>query len=204
MLTFDHLAIAADPLADGVSKVETALGVTLSAIGKHPHMGTHNRLLSLGGKDYLEVIAIDPGATAPDQPRWFDLDRFTGDPRVTNWICRCDDLSAAMALAPDGIGTAWDLERADFRWRMAIPQDGRLPFDGCFPALIEWQGDAHPAPRLPDQGIRLAGLTLTHPRAEALRAALAPLIRDDRLQINEGEAPGLRATFSTPAGDVQL
>jgi hypothetical protein len=204
MLTFDHLAISCDPLRPGVAHVEEALGVRLSPEGKHPHMGTHNRLLSLGGGEYLEVIAIDPDAPGPDQPRWFDLDRFDGPPRVTNWICRCDDLQAAMALAPDGIGKVWDLERAEFRWRMTIPEDGCLPFDGCFPALIEWQGAAHPAKRLPDAGVRLKEMVLYHPEADALRAALAPLISDDRIAVRQGDQPEIRALFSTRSDDVDL
>jgi hypothetical protein len=58
---------------------------------------------------------------------------------------------------------------------------GKLPFDGLFPALIEWEGTAvHPAPRLPDQGVRLKALELHSPEAEALRAALAPTDRRTR------------------------
>jgi Glyoxalase-like domain len=204
MLTLDHIAIACEDLETGTAHVEAALGVDLSAIGEHPHMGTHNRLLSLGRAEYLEVIAINPGAPGPDQPRWFDIDSFAGPPRITNWICRAPDLAAALAMAPEGSGMIWDLARGDFRWRMAIPGDGKLPFDGGFPALIEWQGTAHPAPRLRDDNIRLTGLTLTLPAAEALSATLASLITDNRLQIAAGPAPRITATFSTPAGAVTL
>jgi len=204
MLTLDHIAIACEDLGAGTAHVEAAFGVDLSAIGQHPHMGTHNRLMSLGPDEYLEVIAINPAAPGPDQPRWFDLDNFAGPPRITNWIARAPDLEAGLTLAPDGTGRIWDLERGDFRWRMAIPEDGKLPSDGCFPALIEWQGTAHPAPLLPDHGIRLTGLNLTHPAAEALGASLAPLIADPRLHIEPGPAPRITATFSTPAGPVTL
>lgn len=204
MLTLDHIAISCGDLASGSAHVAAALGSDLSPIGQHPHMGTQNRLLSLGASEYLEVIAIDPAAPGPDQPRWFDLDHFTGRPRLTNWIARAPDLGAALARAPDGSGRIWNLARADFRWRMAIPEDGKLPFDGCFPALIEWQGPAHPAPRLPDHGIRLTGLVLTHPEARALDAALAPLISDPRLRVETGPAPRITASFSTPAGPVTL
>lgn len=204
MLTFDHLAISCDSLAAGVAHVEAALGVPLAPGGEHAAMGTHNRLLSLGPEEYLEVIAINPDAPGPDQPRWFDIDNFSGAPRVTNWICRCPDLDAALAAAPDGTGVPWDLERGDLRWRMAVPTDGKLPFDGTFPALIEWQGDAHPAPRLPDQGVRLTALHLTHPEAEALREALGSLIAEDRLTISKGPAPTLEIELTGPNGTVRL
>jgi hypothetical protein len=119
-----------------------------------------------GPEEYFELIAIEPGAPGPAQPRWFDLDNFAGPTRATTWICRCDDLDAALAAAPPGTGTPWALERGDLRWRMAVPADGKLPFDGLFPALIEWEGTAHPAPRLPDRGVRLTALELHSPDAE--------------------------------------
>ena len=98
-LTLDHIAISAGTLEEGVAFVEAALGVPLAGGGQHPHMATHNRLLGLGDV-YLEVIAADPAAPRPTWPRWFDLDRFDGPPRLTNWICRTDDLDAAVAVSP--------------------------------------------------------------------------------------------------------
>lgn len=204
MLTFDHLAISCDSLAEGVAHVEAALGVTLAPGGEHAAMGTHNRLLSLGPEEYLEVIAINPDAPGPDQPRWFDIDNFAGSPRMTNWICRCDDLETAQAVAPQGAGVPWDLERGDLRWRMAVPADGKLPFQNCFPAMIQWQGPAHPAPRLPDHGIRMTGMTVTHPEADMLRAVLAPMITDPRLTIVTGAAPALTVDLTGPKGPVRL
>lgn len=196
MLRIDHLAVSATALEDGVAAVEAALGLPLAAGGKHPHMATHNRLLGLGDL-YLEVIAADPDAPAPGWPRWFDLDHFTGPPRLTNWVCACDDLDRALEASPAGTGDPVDLQRGDFRWRMAVPGDGKLPFGGAFPALIQWQGP-HPAPRLPDQGARLHRLEVAHPEAEALRAALS--IADDRLVILPGPVKALRAEIDTPHG----
>lgn len=199
MMRLDHLAIACTDLAAGTAWVEAALGVPLQAGGKHPLMGTHNRLLGLGDL-YLEVIAIDPDAPAPAHPRWFDLDRFTGPPRLSNWIVACDDLDAAMEAAPAGIGAALALARGDYRWRMAVPPDGILPFDNAFPALIEWQGAAHPALALTDSGIRLARLTVTHPDGDRLATALAGRLDDARVTIRRGPAVALTAEFATPQG----
>lgn len=201
MLRLDHLAIAAERLEDGVAAVERLLGVPMAGGGQHAAMGTHNRLLSLGDL-YLEVIAIDPEAPAPARPRWFDLDHFSGPPRLTNWIVACDDLDAALTEGPPGWGAAMHLARGDYRWQMAVPQTGRLPFDNHFPALIRWQGALHPAPALPDHGLRLSRLEVAHPQAAALRAAL-PGLTDPRLSITEGP-PALRATLDTPTGPIRL
>lgn len=198
MLALDHIAVSAETLEAGADWVEMALGVPLAGGGKHPHMGTHNRLLSLGDL-YLEVIAIDPAAPNPGHPRWFSLDDFRGPPRLTNWICRTDDLDAALAASPAGTGTATDLQRGDYRWRFAVPPTGKLPFDDRFPALIQWQGDLHPAKSLRDHGIRLTGLQITHPDASALRAALKGL-PDPRVTVEQGPYHALRASFDTPHG----
>lgn len=199
MLKLDHLAVAAATLEEGVAAVEEALGVSLAGGGAHPVMGTHNRLLGLGDV-YLEVISINPAAPAPDQVRWFDLDRFSGAPRLTNWICRTGDLKAAIAASPDGVGVPIALARADLSWQMAVPTDGILPFDNTYPALIQWEGSAHPAARLEDVGCRMRGLEITHPDAMALKAVLAGQFDDPRVLFSIGNAVGYRAEIDTPHG----
>lgn len=202
-LRLDHLAVSATSLAEGVAAVEAALGVPLAGGGQHPHMATHNQLLGLGDV-YLEVIAADPDAPRPAWPRWFDLDRFSGRPRLTNWICGCDDLDRAIAASPAGVGVPVDLQRGDYRWRMAVPADGCLPFEGCFPALIQWLGPLHPAQALPDAGIRLERLEIAHPQASALTSALSGRITDPRLHIVPGAEKAMRASFATPHGQRVL
>jgi len=199
MLRLDHLAVSATTLANGVDVVENALGVALAPGGVHALMSTHNRLLGLGDI-YLEVIAIDPAAPKPPHPRWFDLDNFSGRPRLTNWIAACDDLDAALAALPQGVGVPVDLARGDLRWRMAVPADGRLPFGNAHPALIQWQGAAHPAQRLPDTGVRLDLLEIATPDAAALNAALSGQVTDPRVRIIQGAEKSMRATFTTPHG----
>lgn len=200
MSSFDHLAIAAETLTDGAAYVERALGAPLATGGEHPLMGTHNRLLSLGPEAYLEVIAINPAAPAPTRPRWFGLDAFSGRAVLQSFVVQVPDLAAALRTAPAGSGQPVSLARGDLRWRMAIPDTGQLPYDGVFPALIEWQGTAHPAPRLPDHGVRLHRLTLVHPDAAELRRAVARIVTDARIVVESGPAPALRAEFDTPHG----
>jgi hypothetical protein len=195
-MRLDHLAVTATDLDEGTAAVEAALGVPLVPGGQHPNMATHNRLLGLGDV-YLEVIAPDPAQPRPPHPRWFRMDERAGT-GLTNWICATDDLDAALAAAPPGTGIATPLTRGAYRWRFAVPPDGRLPFDDAHPALIEWQGDLHPARALPDSGVRLARLTIRHPQAAALRACLVGL-QDPRVVITEGPLH-LGAAFDTPHG----
>ena len=210
MARLDHLAIRAPTLEAGVAFVEAALGVPLAAGGAHPAMGTHNRLLSLGPGEYLEVIAVDPAARRPARRRWFGLDRPPGRPELCAWVVGVADLSAALSRAPAGCGAPMALSRGDLRWRMAVPEsalDSALeqgPWDGLFPALTEWEGVLHPAARLPDHGLRLTALQLVHPDAAGLRAALAEVIDDVRVSVAAGSAPGIRACVQTPTGERWL
>lgn len=201
MLTFDHIAVSSLTLDEGVDWVEARLGVTLAGGGKHPLMATHNRLLGLGDV-YLEVIAIDPEGAPPGQPRWFDLDRFQGPPRLTNWVARSEDIDADLAASPRGTGLPLSLARDDYRWKMAVPADGILPFDGGFPALIQWLTPLHPTQTLPDVGVRLKTLTIAHPQAAALRAAVS--VTDPRIIFVPGAEKAISALFHTPHGDRSL
>ena len=203
-IELDHLAVVARTLEEGCSYVEAVLGVELSAGGQHDDMGTHNRLLSLGHDTYLEVIAIDPDAPKPPHRRWFNLDTYTGAPRMMNWICRTDDLELALNDAPAGSGRAMWLTRGDMRWQMAVPEFGKLPFDDASPALINWADSPHPAGRLPDHGFRLMRLDVFHPRADELLETFPALRRLPTALVREGPEKRLIATISTPEGNRVL
>lgn len=198
LLKLDHLAIAAETLKEGCDWVRQWLGAEPGPGGRHSHFGTHNRLLGLECGLYLEVIAIDPEAPPPAHPRWFDLDHFQGPPRIGNWICRTQDLEKAQQALP-GIGPQVALERGDLHWRMAVPENGQLPFDGCHAAVIQWDGTGHPSALLPSSGIALRRLIVTHPEAQTLEAQLFGHLGDRRVVFETGTA-ALRAEFDTPGG----
>lgn len=200
-LVLDHLAVAAGTLEEGVAWVEAQLGLPMTAGGRHAHYGTHNALLGLKDGLYLEVIAIDAMAEPAARPRWFDLDRFDGAPRLQIWACRCDDLAAGLTQFPQA-GEAVALSRGDLKWRMAVPPDGILPYDNCFPALMQWDVADHPARRLMPS-CRLRQLTIRHPQAKVLARDLDASFSDARVRFEKGRV-GLSAIFDTPAGPREL
>jgi len=197
----DHLVITAGSLAAAVAFGEAAMGFAPGPEGRHGRMGTHNRLWSLGPDDYLEAIAPDPQATAPGHARWFGLDT-AGPARLGAWVLRVDDLDAALAEAPEGIGQPMALARGPYRWRITVPETGQQPYDGVFPALIEWQSPL-PAPALEDREARLVRLTINHPAPGPLAWAISMLTGDDRMAVQAGPV-GLEAVIHNGREEVVL
>ncbi|MWD27013.1 VOC family protein [Aquicoccus sp. SCR17] len=203
-MELDHLAVSGETLEEAAAHIEEALGVTLQEGGRHALFSTHNRLLGLADGLYLEAIAADPAAPAPSRPRWFGLDDFAGVARLTNWVIRTGALDERLAELPRGTGEPVSITRGDLAWRMAVPADGRLPYDGVFPALIEWQGPAHPAQRLAPSGCRLLRLVIAHPDAASLAELMNGHITDPRVVVESGPMPELMAEFDTPHGRRSL
>lgn len=200
-IALDHLVIAARSLEEGRTYVEAVLGVDLSPGGEHPLMGTHNMLIALGRQLYLEVIAINPDMASPSHRRWFNLDAFDAAPRLTNWVCRTDDLETALAAAPPGSGKISEQFRGDLSWRFAVPEFGRLPFDDAMPALMQWDSNLHPCGRLPETDLRLSRLDVFHPRSDDLLDAFPALHQVDHVSVRDGPEKRLVATISTPEGN---
>jgi len=209
-LELDHVVVAAQTLAQGCDFVESGLGARPQPGGKHATMGTHNAVLGLGPRAYLEVIATDPEAAAPARPRWFDLDdvrmraALAEGPRLIHFVVRTPDIAATVRAARHDPGTVTAFTRGDFRWRLTVPDDGHLPERGLVPTLIQWDGDAHPASRLPDAHLRVVALAGEHPEPAPVRNALAALGLSDLLKVTYGRSPRLAAMIRTPRGLVTL
>ncbi|MDO8931577.1 MAG: VOC family protein [Rhodocyclaceae bacterium] len=213
MAVIDHLVVAAADLDVGSAWLEAHLGVPLLPGGRHAAMGTHNRLLRLGERLYLELIAVDPQAPAPSRPRWFGLDdprlreKLTQRPRLIHWVARSDDIAAEAARCPEPPGDVLAMQRGDFRWRITVPDDGHAPGDGLVPTLIQWEVPFHPAERLPDTGCTLMKLEGFAAVPTAIAAALAVLGLSRALALHvapPGEGSQLAAYLKTPRGLREL
>lgn len=218
----DHLVIAARNLDEGVRWCEATFGIAPGPGGAHPLMGTHNRLMKIATVEfpraYLEIIAIDPKARptrAAGTHRWFDLDDAAlqaglarGGPRLVHFVVEVPDAGAAVqALARQRIDRGRVLEASRdtpagrLAWQITVRDDGQRLMYGTLPTLIEW-GPVHPSDSMADSGVRLGALTVSHPRAGDLKAAMET-IGLSNVPVSTG-APKLRAVFDTPRGTVTL
>lgn len=209
-LALDHLVVAAASLDAGADWLEARLGARPVPGGKHAAMGTHNALLGLGPGAFLEVIAIDPDATPPPRPRWFDLDeprmraRLPEGPALVHWVVRSRRIDDDARACDFDLGEILALRRGDFTWRITVPADGHLPARGLVPTIIQWSTPEHPSDRLADSGLRLVALAGEHPEPAPVRAALAKLGLADTLKVTYGSVPRLAAMLRTPRGVVTL
>lgn len=213
----DHLVVAASTLDAGTAWVEQRLGATPVPGGQHVAMGTHNALLRLGARCYLEVIAVDPAGQAPDRPRWFSLDeaemraRLADGPALVTWVVRTPSLAAACARVPD-LGEILPMSRNAFRWKISVPDSGSLAWGGILPTAIQWEAGEdgvvrHPCDVLPESGCELVSLQLSHPVAVLGTAGLVALFRELRIAGPVDLKPGpkaLAATLRSPRGEVKL
>jgi len=199
----DHLVVTAPSLRIGAEFVRSVLGVPLQLGGEHVRMATHNQLVRLGASCYLEVIATNPAAAAPDRPRWFALDVAGPAPVLATWVARTADIRIAAA-ATEPLGTIEAMQRGELEWLITIPPDGSLPLGGTAPALIQWGQGTHPAATLPDQGLTLLELELLHPQPERLERLLTALGIAGPLRVLPAPSAGLAARILTPEGECRL
>lgn len=209
----DHLVVAAASLEQGVAWCEATLGITPGPGGKHPLMGTHNRLFKVAAPTwpvaYFEIIAIDPEAPRPARRRWYGLDepalqaRIAEAPRLVHVVARTGALDmhrwglVNLGIDPGlPVAVTRDTPQGPLAWQLLVREDGALLCGGALPTLIQWQG-RHPSEAMPASGVTLRALQL---------GGLAPPVRQLLAMggVTHAEAPALRAVLATPLGDVTL
>src|SRR5450631_1519801 len=207
---FDHLIVAAATLEQGEEFIESRTGVRPQRGGKHVAMGTHNSVLKIGARAYLEVNAIDPEGAVPAQARWFELDRpemqaqLRATPRLIHWAASTAGIDAARRVCTIDPGPAHAMSRGEFNWQITIPEDGHLPGGGVLPTLIAWPDARHPTDTMPDTRVRLATLAAAHPDPGRIRGALAALGLGEALQVTFAAKIRLAAMLHTPRGVMTL
>lgn len=207
-MVLDHLVVGAASLEQGVAHLRDLLGLELPFGGSHPLMGTHNCLTRIGDGIFLEIIAIEPGRTAPPRPRWFGLDdpaqrrRIAERPALIAWVAGTRDINAALRDAPADLGTPVEMTRGDLVWQIGIRDDGALPEAGVLPVLIQWPPGPHPSGRMTDLGIRLGALRLRHSDPGRIHLALDALGAAGLAEVASGTVPGIEADLRLPDGRV--
>lgn len=203
----DHLLLGAADLDAGIAWVEQQTGVRAVTGGTHPGRGTRNALLSLGGRQYLEIIAPDPAQPAANLTMPI---RSLTTPRVITWaaVAEIDALArsvGAAGLQPIGPrdGSRARPDGTVLRWRTLGVS---TPFGGGeidpIPFFIEWARDSvHPSQDSP-AGCTLASFEFGHPDPDGVRRTLQQLGID--ATVTRSATARLAVVLKTPRGRVVL
>jgi hypothetical protein len=203
--TIDHLVYACPDLDEAVAAITRLTGVRPQQGGQHPGLGTHNALLSLGDRTYLEIIAPDPAQSVTSQLLPFGLNHLRA-PALRAWAAAPGDLDAAVRQArAEGFDYGDIVTRnrrtpgdGELSWRMtSYSRDGEVE---VIPFLIDWGEHEHPARSAPS-GLRLADFRILAPNPDEVVKRLHAASID--LPVDQAEEPGLRAVLAGP-GEGQL
>jgi hypothetical protein len=202
----DHIVLVVPDLAATCATLTNDWGASIGPGGAHPRHGTHNALLRLGSRCYLEILAADPAVpeaqrsdrgkrvAAASSPTLLEVifavpgqsDRFLGG------------LPSHVTVESDAEGRRLRPDGAEVKWRLLGLTDATV---GRLPDMIEWLS-LHPSADLPD-GAALEQLCLRHPQPDLLAQTLSQLGGNDPLlQIMPGQ--GLAVDITLPKGVWQL
>lgn len=204
----DHLLLGVGDLDSGGTFIDRLTGIRPSFGGSHPGRGTRNALVSLGGRQYLEIIAPDPAQS--DYRFQIDV-RTLKTPKLVTWAAASPDLDALAAkakaaglqvLGPND-GSRARPDGGLLKWKTlgvasTFARDGIDPV----PFFIQWAPDsAHPSQDSP-KGCELELLEIAHPDPKGLATLLNQLGIDGH--VKQADKAVLRATVKTPRGPVYL
>jgi hypothetical protein len=204
----DHLLLGVSDLDKGIAFVEKLTGVKAVVGGSHPGRGTRNALLSLGARQYLEIIAPDPAQST--YASYVDV-RTLVEPRLINWAAATDDIErlvkTAGAAGQKTIGPN-DGSRATpdgrlLKWKTFAVPNG-LAADGIepIPFFIEWaRNSVHPSQDSP-KGCELDSLRIEHPNPSGVRDLLSVFGIEGH--VTQSSKVRLLASLKTPKGIVEL
>ena len=173
--------------------------------------GTHNHIMQLGSRLFLEVIAINPQALKPDRCRWYGLDdpdiqsEIKIQPRLLTWVVNTKNISALIRSKDFDFGKPELISRSHLSWYFGLPDDGRLFEGGTVPYIIQWNTNQHPAVNMANQKCKFKSLDIYHPDTKRLGRILESISALQLVNLHQTTRPAhIIATIETPRGLKQL
>jgi hypothetical protein len=208
----DHIIWACADLESGSRRFEALTGIRPRYGGVHASGLTHNALVGLGKRCYLEILA-PVGPAGPSDDDWCRLARGAQEPRIMTYCLRSPRPLSELAstfeafgwknavLASNGRTTQ---EGVRLRWQWLGPTAAR--FGLAFPFFIDWLDSPHPAETLgaaqSEGGILLQGFAVGHPHAAELHRTLADV--GSTVETYTADDVQFRLQLQTPLGTVLL
>jgi hypothetical protein len=197
----DHVILGINNLQNGIDELERLTGVRAVFGGNHPGRGTQNALISLGGRQYLEILAPNP---ADRSAAGEDYLRPLNSLKAVGWAIHEEDLtSMQQRLRGQGV------ELGEIRQGARERPDGThlawksMPYAAptrLLPFFIQWDRETtHPSATSPG-GCRLTGLFLQDPDPDHLRKALQAAGLN--VEVRKAQDAAIRISLASPKGNV--
>jgi hypothetical protein len=205
----DHIIWACDDLERGTRRFEALTGVSPRYGGVHASGSTHNALVGLGPRCYLEILA-PTGPQTPAEDAWCRLARGAREPRILTYCMRSPRPLSQLAQIAEAAGAHDALvahngrvtpEGVRLNWQWVAPVFDE--FGLAFPFFIDWLDSPHPAATALGRGdVRLADFAVGHPQAADLLRTLTKI--GTPVDTYTATAIEFRARLDTPRGIVAL
>ena len=205
-LRLDHFIYAGRDLEAMRQQFERLTGVAPARGGRHPGLGTHNALASLGDDVYFELLAVDPEQRQSLEGTMGGRIDALPYPRLFAYMLRGRDLKRQKdILKRHGIeADLFDASRntpdgRTLNWRLLVPHPH--PLGDFVPKFIDWLDTVHPA-TTSTRGCTFESFELGHPDAAVLNALLKDLGAD--LLVESADQPCFRLRVQSPRGRVNF
>jgi hypothetical protein len=205
----DHIIWACDDLERGSHRFEALTGVSPRYGGVHATGSTHNALVGLGPRCYLEILA-PTGPQVPTEDAWCRLARSAHEPRILTYCMQGPHPLSQLAQIAEAAGAHDALvskngrvtpEGVRLNWQWVAPVFDA--FGLAFPFFIDWLDSPHPAATAQGRGeVSLAEFAVGHPRAGDLLRTLTEM--GTPVDTYTAAAIEFRVRLNTPRGTVAL
>jgi hypothetical protein len=205
MLRLDHVMYVVRDLDAAARRVRFELGLDSYPGGEHVGVGTHNRIVPLGGSQYVELMAVKDEVTAMRNP----VGR-----RVAEWACEGEGLRAWCVATDDAGAVAARLRAEPLTMSRALPDGGELRWrlvgvdralaNPSLPFFIEWSGDEHPAGVAVDHTVEPLGIACLEIGGDADRIAAWTDGADLPIRVVDADEGPRRLEITTSGGEILL
>jgi hypothetical protein len=200
----DHVIWACPDLDSGIEEIEALTGVRPTAGGRHPKLGTHNALMHLGKRSYLEIVAPDPDHDGGPWSR--SLQELT-EPTLLHWVLarsRLSDYACGLSGLIGGDNEVGSIARqhptlGELNWEILLFP--RHDYGCLVPFLIDWSDSTHPTELL-EPRCTLRNVRILSPDLPNMMKITSWLGID--AEFVEASEPKLEFRIDTPKGEVRL
>jgi len=203
----DHLVYCVPDLEKAIQFFNQELGIQTLYGGQHLTQGTHNALINLGNKSYLEILAIDPSNTKVEAPRWMGID-LVKESKLTRWALdsvqlKKDSVDLKEHNEEMGVIIAGERKTSSgdmLKWKMIKPL--AQPEVELIPFMVDWSdSDFHPTDKMPEM-CTLKSLEFYQGSNQTYNNWFASKLKGFEIKT-VGEA-AIRATIHGPAGTITI